>query len=217
MRTEPPALLFGATSIIGFTVARLFPERVTPVANPFNGSGAAAAWRQVCVEDAAWVRTECAQPAPPLVIYCHAVCDVAKCEADPGWAQAINVGGVRTLLELLPAATRFVYVSSDHVFGGDGTYTEDATPSPISVYGRTRVAAERCVLARPGSLVIRAGLPIGASLNRRSPRWRAAPNKPCRISGTWRSAAATPTTTVIPSHRWCRRIGSRAGPCLTAA
>jgi dTDP-4-dehydrorhamnose reductase len=168
MHSEPPALLFGATSIIGFTVARLFPERVTPVANPFNGAHAAAAWRQVRVEDAVLLRSVFAPGSLRLVIYCHAVCDVAKCEADPGWAHDINVGGVETVLELLPAATRFVYVSSDHVFGGDGAYSEDCMPSPISVYGCTRVAAEQRVLSRPGSLVIRAGLPIGPSLNRRT-------------------------------------------------
>jgi dTDP-4-dehydrorhamnose reductase len=61
-----------------------------------------------------------------------------------------------------------VYVSSDHVFGGDGVYDEVAEPCPISVYGRTRVDAERLVLLRSGSLVIRVGLPIGPSLNGRT-------------------------------------------------
>jgi dTDP-4-dehydrorhamnose reductase len=64
-----------------------------------------------------------------------------------------------------------VYISSDHVFGGDGTYDEKSEPCPISVYGRTRVAAERLVLERPGSLVIRVGLPIGPSLNGRTGHW----------------------------------------------
>lgn len=168
MRSEPPALLFGATSIIGFTIARLFRAEVTPVANPFNGSRAAATWRRVRVEDPRVLEEALAQRPLPLVIYCHAVCDVAKCEADATWARAINVGSVETLLDLLPVDTRLVYVSSDHVFGGDGVYTEDCVPSPISAYGRTRVEAEEHVRSRRGSLVIRAGLPIGPSVNGRT-------------------------------------------------
>jgi dTDP-4-dehydrorhamnose reductase len=62
-------------------------------------------------------------------------------------------------------------VSSDHVFGGDGIYDEEAEPCPISIYGRTRVEAERLVLQRPGSLVIRVGLAIGPSLNGRTGHW----------------------------------------------
>ena len=168
MRSESQALLFGATSIIGFTLTRLFPRSVTPLANPYTGAQPAARWPRIRVEDALFLRAVLASRPVPLVIYCHAVCDVAKCQASPEWAYALNVGSVETLLDLLPAQTRLVYVSSDHVFGGDGIYTEDCVPSPISVYGQTRVQAEQRVLSRPGSLVIRAGLPIGSSVNGRT-------------------------------------------------
>ncbi len=168
MRSEIPALLFGATSIIGHTLARRFPHAVTPIVNPYAGAYAAAAWQRVGVEDSPALANLLRERPLPLVIYCHAVCDVAKCEASPEWARALNVGSVRTVLDLLPATTRLVYVSSDHVFGGDGMYDEDAAPCPISVYGRTRVEAERQVCTRPRSLVIRAGLPIGPSANGRT-------------------------------------------------
>jgi len=105
---------------------------------------------------------------PDTVIWAHAVCDVAKCEADPVWAAAINVRGVENLLRHLPSPTRLVYVSSDHVFGGDGAYTESSPPAPISVYGRTRVAAEELVLQRAGALVVRPGLAVGRSADGRS-------------------------------------------------
>ncbi len=105
---------------------------------------------------------------PRVVIHCHAVCDVAKCEANPGWARRLNVESLRMFLELLPPSARLLYVSSDHVFGGDGAYTESSIPSPISVYGHTRVEAECLVASRPNTLVIRTGLPIGPSADRRS-------------------------------------------------
>ena len=149
-----PILLFGATSILGYSLARQFPERVEPYGKPGD--------TPLAVFEQQW---------PDILIYAHAVCDVPKCEGSPDWAQRINVGHVRRVLAALPAHTRMVYVSSDHVFGGDGIYDEQAEPCPISVYGRTRVEAERFVLQRPGSLVIRVGLPIGPSLNGRTGHW----------------------------------------------
>lgn len=148
-----PILLFGATSILGYSLARQFPDRIEAYGAPGD----------------ALDRFE--QQWPDILIYGHAVCDVPKCEGAPEWARRINVEHVREFLSVLPTHTRMVYLSSDHVFGGDGIYDEVAEPCPISVYGRTRVEAERLVLQRSGSLVIRVGLPIGPSRNGRTGHW----------------------------------------------
>jgi dTDP-4-dehydrorhamnose reductase len=161
-------LLFGATSITGYALASRCADRLIPVANPRNGRGVNHSWRRVAVEDRAAVAKLLDVIRPQVVIYAHAVCDVAKCEADPEWARNINVRSVANLIGLLPEETRLVYVSSDHVFGGDGSYGEESPPSPISVYGRTRVDAERLVLSRPCSLVVRSGLAVGPSVDGRS-------------------------------------------------
>ncbi len=101
---------------------------------------------------------------PRLIIHCAGVCDVETCERSPEFAHSVNVAGTRNLLAYAPADTRIVYCSSDHVFGGDaGPYFEDSPVAPISVYGRTRVAAEQLVMARSNTLVIRSGLWIGPS------------------------------------------------------
>lgn len=102
------------------------------------------------------------------MLYCHAVCDVSKCEAAADWAYEINVNHIQRLLDTLPTTTRLVYISSDHVFGGDGSYNELSTPCPISIYGHTRVAAEKLILQRDRSLVLRTSLAIGPSHNGRS-------------------------------------------------
>jgi dTDP-4-dehydrorhamnose reductase len=148
-----PIVLFGATSILGYSLAREFPERIVPYGIP----------------DEAHALLE--EQKPDILIYAHAVCDVPKCESAPDWAQRINVGHVSRVLATLAKHTRMVYVSSDHVFGGDGIYDEQAEPCPVSTYGRTRVEAERLVLQRSGSLVIRVGLPIGSSLNGKTGHW----------------------------------------------
>jgi dTDP-4-dehydrorhamnose reductase len=165
-----PILLFGATSIVGFNLACLFPQ-TTPFATCANRAPSVRGWPSLNLGDSGWLETLFHDYRPEILLYCHAVCDVPKCEAAPEWAQKINVEQLERALAALPPFTRLVYVSSDHVFGGDGVYDEQSLPCPISVYGRTRVQAEALALARPGSLVIRVGLPIGASPNGRTGHW----------------------------------------------
>ncbi len=163
---QPSILLFGATSILGFNLARMFSDSLVPFTSPGNSAPMVHDWPTLNLENPEWVVTVFSQYRPDILLYSHAVCDVPKCEADPAWAYEINVGHLHRVLRVLPETTRLVYVSSDHVFGGalqDGTYDEQSLPCPISVYGHTRVQAERLVLDRPQSLVIRTGLAIGPS------------------------------------------------------
>ncbi len=107
--------------------------------------------------------------ASSLIVQCAGVCDVECCEQSPEFAWAVNVEAMRILLAHAPASSRIVYCSSDHVFSGDtGPYDEISRPDPLSVYGRTRVAAEQLVLARPGTLVVRSGPWIGPSASGRN-------------------------------------------------
>ena len=164
----PSTLLFGATSLLGFHLATMFSKRVLPFISPGNRAKSVRQWPALQLHDPVWLAEVFQRTQPELVLYCHAVCDVPKCEASPDWAYEINVRHLDRVIKALPERTRLVYVSSDHVFGGDGVYTEESSPSPISVYGRTRVEAEQWVLKRAGSLVLRAGLGIGESPDGRS-------------------------------------------------
>lgn len=161
-------LLFGATSLLGFHLATMFPTTVLPFISPGNRAKAVRQWPALQLHDLVWIEDVFQRTQPEILLYCHAVCDVPKCEASPDWAYEMNVQQLERVMSALPDNTRLVYVSSDHVFGGDGVYTEDSCPSPISVYGQTRVDAEQLVLKRSGTLVIRAGLGIGESPDGRS-------------------------------------------------
>jgi dTDP-4-dehydrorhamnose reductase len=144
MGTECKVMLLGGTSQLGFSIVRRYPVDA------------------LCRVVREW--------KPDLVLYCAGICNVGKCERSPDFAWAINVESVRVLLKAVPRSVRLVYCSSDHVFGGDrGPYREGDTPRPISVYGRTRVAAEAAILkARPDALIVRHGLGIGPSVGGRS-------------------------------------------------
>jgi dTDP-4-dehydrorhamnose reductase len=59
---------------------------------------------------------------------------------------------------------RLVHISTDLVFDGTkrGAYTEDDEPNPPDDYGRSKLEAERRVLAlHPGALVVRTSLLVG--------------------------------------------------------
>ena len=158
--------LFGANSMLGWSMFRAQPS-VVPFCNGFTKAPPPEIERGIHLDDELAVSQLFAAEQPDLIIHAAGVCDVGTCEQSPEFAYSVNVEGTRILLDYAPANARIVYLSSDHVFSGNtgGPYREDTEPDPISVYGRTRVAAEKLVLARPNTLVLRAGLWIGPSAN----------------------------------------------------
>src|SRR5437868_5675276 len=79
------------------------------------------------------------------VLDCAGNCALKSCELDPAMAWRINVEGVRNLLEICVARqVRFVHLSIDLVFSGtgDGGHVESDPTDPVTVYGKTMVAAE---------------------------------------------------------------------------
>ena len=106
---------------------------------------------------------------PTTIIHAAALATVAACYRDPQNALEINTRGTARLAELAAAAgARLVLVSTDLVFDGNGSwYTEGDAPAPLSVYGRSKLAAEQVVLAAPRAAVARVSLLFGPTLNGR--------------------------------------------------
>lgn len=105
-----------------------------------------------------------AATAPDVVYLSAAMANVDWCEVYPEQSAASNVEGVRNVVEACRVASaRLVFFSSDYVFDGrSGPYNEEDVPTPLSTYGRQKLAAEQIVLEEtPASLVIRTTIVYG--------------------------------------------------------
>lgn len=111
------------------------------------------------------------QRRPRAVIHLAAMSQVAQVRASPIEAHEVNVDATA---ELAAAAAevgaRFVFASTDMVFDGTSApYTEEASPAPLSEYGRSKLRAESHVLRYPTAVVARLPLLFGVAPAARKP------------------------------------------------
>lgn len=108
--------------------------------------------------DAGATATFIAANRPSWIINCAAYTAVDKAEDEEEMATIINAGGVANLVSALKGTDcRLIHISTDYVFDGSSTvpYTEHDTPSPVSAYGRSKLAGEKIALTWPGTMIIR--------------------------------------------------------------
>lgn len=95
------------------------------------------------------------------LIHCAAIVNVDACEVHPDYAEIINVIMTDNIAWLCREKNiKMIYISSDAVYSGEkeSLNTEDDTPAPISIYGKTKLAAESIVLRYPGNLALRTNM-----------------------------------------------------------
>ncbi|MDQ6976062.1 MAG: dTDP-4-dehydrorhamnose reductase [Mariprofundaceae bacterium] len=100
------------------------------------------------ITDKQRVQEAIGQHHPHVVINAAAYTAVDKAENDGEAALAVNATAVRYLAEVCDSMNiPFVHISTDYVFDGSnvGAYVENDTPSPLGVYGETKLAGEQAV------------------------------------------------------------------------
>ena len=137
-------LLTGATGQLGQALIASRPEGVELV--PLGRSDLDLANAAACQH---LVR----QHQPDWLLNAGAYTAVDRAEADPDLAMAVNAGAPQAFAEALAATGgRLLQVSTDFVFNGQqgSPYRPDQTPEPLGVYGASKAAGERAVLAALG-------------------------------------------------------------------
>ncbi len=138
-------------------------SRSEPPAEVLHG----ATWRSLDLLDDSAVRALVADLEPSAII------STAACNPGQGDDFAVNVVGADNIAQAAKSVgSRLVHVSSDVVHGGgdttgnpDAPYADDATPSPINDYGRSKAMGEQRVLAAdPSAVVVRTSLIYGVDV-----------------------------------------------------
>lgn len=97
------------------------------------------------------------------VIHLAALVGFPLCDAEPVWAEAVNVGGTRNVVAALQPGQPLIYASTGSVYGRVGDIcTEDQTPRPLTRYGRSKLEGERIAVGCGGA-ALRFATVIGVS------------------------------------------------------
>ncbi len=100
---------------------------------------------------------------PEVVVHAGAITSVQLCEQDRELAYSVNVEGTKNLLEAsADVGAKFIYISTDLVYSGDGSYfTEDIPPEPKSYYAQTKLEGEEVVKSYDNYIIFRLALMYG--------------------------------------------------------
>lgn len=159
-------LITGAGGQLGSVLMRLLAQRgletigLTSVDGP-QPDGASCIRGDLT--DATALREIIRSHRPAVIIHAAAVTSIQVAHENPDLTQRVNVDATRTLVELATEiGARIAFTSTDLVFDGNSApYRETDAVSPLSVYARSKVEAEKIVLAYKRGVVVRPALMYG--------------------------------------------------------
>lgn len=149
-------LLLGANGQVGHELQRTLPllGRLVALDMPDTDFGKPDTLRSV-------VR----KIGPQIIVNAAAYTAVDKAESEQDLAFAVNATAPGVLAdEAASLGACLVHYSTDYVFDGSkaGPYVETDTPSPLSVYGRSKLGGDRAVGRSPKHLIFRTSWVISA-------------------------------------------------------
>ncbi len=101
-----------------------------------------------------------------IIIPMAAIVGAPACALDNTAAHSINIQAIELLLDLRHGHQKIIYPTTNSGYGigtKDSLCTEDTPLNPISLYGTTKVAAERFILAAGQSVSLRLATVFGLS------------------------------------------------------
>lgn len=100
-----------------------------------------------CTDEAA-VHRAFDEAHPDALIHTAAMTNVDACELDPQNCHLQNVTAVEHLVKAARnLEVHFIHLSTDFIFDGTaGPYKEEDVPAPLSIYGQSKLDAERVVM-----------------------------------------------------------------------
>jgi dTDP-4-dehydrorhamnose reductase len=178
-----PLLITGLAGVAGYNALQYFrqryPGQVLAIRQEDNWPLTADGIIPCNAEDQGRLRALFDQYKFRSVLNCAGNCALRACELDSRLAWRTNVEGLINLLSIVVERDiRLVHLSIDLVFSGNRLlpsrhspltarhYTESDPTDPVTVYGKTMVAAEQLLRDwMPAACILRISLPMGVSFN----------------------------------------------------
>jgi dTDP-4-dehydrorhamnose reductase len=178
-----PILITGVAGVAGYNALHYFRERypgqVLAIRQEDNWPLTADGIIPCNAEDHGRLRALFDQYQFRSVLNCAGNCALRACELDSRLAWRTNVEGLINLLSIIVERdVRLVHLSIDLVFSGTESslaprssllapcYVESDPTDPVTVYGKTMVAAEQLLRDwMPSACILRISLPMGVSFN----------------------------------------------------
>jgi len=159
---KPRLLIIGSRGFLGSYAA----QAAAPDFEAIEGNRSATGQPGVVIDirDEDSVKAAFQTVRPDLVMLFSAISDIDRCEQFPDEAKAVNLRGAEYVADAgARCNARLLFISTGAVFDGQKHGYREADPvSPVSVYGQTKVMAEKSVLALGSSaIVVRIALAIG--------------------------------------------------------
>ncbi|XP_047110685.1 methionine adenosyltransferase 2 subunit beta-like isoform X1 [Schistocerca piceifrons] len=149
--------LTGASGLLGRSVYQKFSEQNWTVFGTAF-SRVQPHLHKIDLRDENTVQTVFSEFKPNVVIHTAAQRYPDKVDADPEAAVDINVRATESLAALCAKErVPLIYISTDYVFDGKNPpYSEESVPSPLNLYGKTKLQGEEaCMAASSGNIVLR--------------------------------------------------------------
>lgn len=135
-------LLTGVNGQVGHALVQAFARH--------NVAVTALDRSQLDLTDVQAIRSAVQKIQPDLIINPAAYTAVDKAESEPELAFAINANAPQSLAEAAERiGARLIHFSTDYVYAGNkqGVYVETDDTSPLSVYGKSKLAGEEAIRA----------------------------------------------------------------------
>lgn len=101
-----------------------------------------------------------------FVIPLAAIVGAPACDRNPRLATETNLTAVQDVLDIIKPEQKIIFPNTNSGYGTKNSSeycTEESPLEPVSLYGRLKVEAERSVLARKNSIVLRLATVFGVS------------------------------------------------------
>ena len=107
---------------------------------------------------------------PDVIFHCAAWTAVDKAEEEKELCNKVNVEGTKNLVDAsIEVDAKIVYISTDYIFDGEKdlseAYTEEDTPNPKNVYGKSKLLGEEEIRRNPNHFISRISWVFGVNGN----------------------------------------------------